>query len=286
MRWVGTWTMSPAPIEGTALNNQTLRMIAHLSIGGQRLRVRLSNAYGVRKLGIGAARVGLRGVGAGIVPESDRILTFNGSASTAVAGGALVVSDPVDLEVPPLADLAISLYLPGEVPETFQVTGHGNAHQTNYISPPGDFATAPLMPTEQTTEAFLFVSGVEVQAPDTTGGIVALGDSLTDANISKLDANHRWPDELARRLVARRGGRPLGVMNQGIGGNRILHDVRGDSAQRRFDRDVLAQPGATHVIILLGINDIRNRTQVGEEMVAAEEMIAGLHQLAVRGQAR
>ncbi len=248
--------------------------------------MRLSNAYGTRKLVVGAAHVALRSKGPSIVPESDHALTFNGSPSTTIAVGALVVSDPVDLDVPPLADLAISVYLPGDVPETFQVTGHGNAHQTNYLSPPGDHTATSDMPVKETTEAFLFVSGVEVLAPPEAGGIVALGDSLTDANISKLDANHRWPDELARRLVARTGGRPMGVMNQGIGGNRILHDVRGDSALRRFDRDVLAQPGVTHAIVLLGINDIRNRTQKPGEFVTAEEMIAGLQQLAVRAHAR
>ncbi len=110
-------------------------------------------------------------------------------------------------------------------------------------------------------------------------------DSLTDGNLAGLDANKRWPDELARRLVTRRGGRALGVMNQGIGGNRILHDVRGDSGLRRFDRDVLAQPGATHVIVLLGINDIRSRTQKIEEVVTAKEMIGGLAQLALRAHA-
>ncbi len=286
MHWVGTWTITPAPLEGLALSNQTLRMIAHLSIGGRRLRVRLSNAYGARKLVVGSAHVALRSEGAGIVPESDRTLTFNGAPSTAIAVGALVVSDPVELEVPPLGDLAVSVHLPGDVPESFQVTGHGNAHQTNYISPPGDFAAASVMPVEEVTEAFLFASGVEVLAPRATGGIVALGDSLTDANISKLDANHRWPDQLARRIVARRGGRVLGVMNQGIGGNRILHDVRGDSALRRFDRDALAQTGATHVIVLLGINDIRNRNQKPEEVVTAHEMISGLQQLAARAHAR
>lgn len=284
--WVGSWTTTPAPLEGLALSNQTLRMIAHLSIGGGPLRVRLSNAYGTRKLAVDSAHVALRSEGAGIVPESDRTLTFNGAPSTVIAVGALVVSDPVDLEVPPLGDLAVSVHLPGDEPESFQVTGHGNAHQTNYISPPGDFAAASVMPVKEVTEAFLFVSGVEVLAPRATGGIVALGDSLTDANISKLDANHRWPDQLARRIVARRGGRVLGVMNQGIGGNRILHDVRGDSALRRFDRDALAQTGATHVIVLLGINDIRNRNQKPEEVVTAHEMISGLQQLAARAHAR
>jgi lysophospholipase L1-like esterase len=285
MRWVGTWTTTPAPVEGVALHDQTLRMIAHVSIGGRTLRVRLSNAYGTRKLPIGAAQVALRREGAGIVPGSGRPLTFNGAPSTTIPAGALVVSDPVELEVPPLVDLAVSVYLPGDVPESFQVTGHGNAHQTNYLSPPGDFVAAAELPVQETTEAFLFVSGVDVLAPRETGGIVAFGDSLTDANISQLDANHRWPDQLARRLVAREGGRLLGVMNQGIGGNRILHDGRGDSGLRRFDRDVLAQPGVTHVVVLLGINDIRNRGQNPAEIVTADEMIAGLHQLAVRAHA-
>jgi lysophospholipase L1-like esterase len=286
MRWVGTWTTTPAPVEGVALNNQTLRMIAHVSIGGRRLRVRLSNAYGTRKLAIGAANVALRGVGAAIVSGSQRRLTFGGSPSTAIPAGALAVSDPVDLDLTPLADLAVSVHLPGDVPESFQVTGHGNAHQTNYVSPPGDFTAAAQMPVARTTEDFLIVSAVEVLAPSETGGIVAFGDSLTDCNISQLDANHRWPDQLARRLNARTGGRLFGVMNQGLGGNRILHDMRGDSGLRRFDRDVLAQTGATHVIVLLGINDIRNRWGKPEEVVAAAEMITGLNQLAVRAHAR
>jgi lysophospholipase L1-like esterase len=269
-----------------ALNNQTLRMIAHVSIGGRRLRVRLSNAYGTRKLAIGAANVALRGEGAAIVSGSQRRLTFGGSPSTAIPAGALAVSDPVDLDLTPLADLAVSVHLPGDVPESFQVTGHGNAHQTNYVSPPGDFTAAAQMPVARTTEDFLIVSAVEVLAPSETGGIVAFGDSLTDCNISQLDANHRWPDQLARRLNARTGGRLFGVMNQGLGGNRILHDMRGDSGLRRFDRDVLAQTGATHVIVLLGINDIRNRWGKPEEVVAAAEMITGLNQLAVRAHAR
>lgn len=286
MHWVGTWTTTPAPVEGVSLSSQTLRMIARLSIGGTSVRVRFSNACGTHPLRVGAARLALRAEGATVVPSSDRALTFNGSSSVTIAAGALVVSDPVELELPSLADLAVSVYLPDGVPEDFQITGHANAHQTNYIAPAGDFTAATALPVEQTTEAFLFLSAVEVLAPADTGGIVTLGDSLTDCNISKLDANNRWPDQLARRLIARGGGLPAGVMNQGIGGNRILHDVRGDSGLRRFDRDVLAQPGVTHVIVLLGINDIRNRNQKPEEFVSAEEMIAGLHQFVLRAHAR
>jgi lysophospholipase L1-like esterase len=192
------------------------------------------------------------------------------------------VSDPVDLDVPPLADLAVSVYLPGELPNNFRLTGHDNGHQTNYLSSPGDFVSASALPVQKVIEAFLFVSDVDVLAPREVGGIVAFGDSLTEGNISQLDANHRWPDQLAQRLVARQGGRLLGVVNQGIGGNRMLHDGRGDNGLRRFDRDVLAQPGVTHVIVLLGVNDLRNSSRKADQVVTAEELIAGLHQLIVR----
>ena len=284
MRWVGTWATSPVVTEGLAFDNQTVRMIARVSIGGQSLRVRLSNAYGLRTLVLGGAQVALRDTGARIVPGSGRKLTFGGEDGVAIPAGALVVSDAVALEVPPLADLAVSIHVSGAWPETFQITGHGNAHQTNYVSPAGDHTAAVALPVEATTENWYLLTGIDVLAPRGAGGIVAFGDSLTDANISTLDANMRWPDQLARRLAARRGGRTLGVMNHGIGGNRILHDTRGDSGLRRFDRDALAQPGVTHVIVFLGTNDLRNRWAKPEEEVTAAQMIAGLKQLAVRAQ--
>jgi lysophospholipase L1-like esterase len=267
------------------LNNHTVRLHPRISIGGDTLRVRVSNAYGHGKLVIGAAYIGLRDQGPAIVPGSERQLTFGGSSSATVAAGALVLSDAVQLEVQPLADLAVSLYLPGEIPPGFQITGR-YARQTNYISPPGNFADAITMPVGKITDEWFFVSGIDVLASPETGGVVTLGDSLTDANISTHDAFCRWPDHLARRLLARQGGRPLGVMNQGLGGNRILHDVRGDSGLRRFDRDVLAQPGVTHAIVMLGTNDLRNRHAKPEEEVTADQMIAGLHQMALRAQAR
>jgi lysophospholipase L1-like esterase len=284
--WVGTWATAPAPSEaGIGLNNHTVRMHPRVSIGSDTLRVRVSNAYGHGKLTIGAASIAIRDKGPAIVPGSERQLTFNGSSAATVAAGALVVSDAVRLEVPPLADLAVSLYLPGEIPASFQITGR-YARQTNYISPPGNFAAAIKMPVGKITDEWFFLSGIDVVASPETGGVVALGDSLTDANISTHDAYCRWPDQLARRLIARQGGRPLGVMNQGLGGNRILHDVRGDSGLRRFDRDVLAQPGVTHAIVMLGTNDLRNRYGKPAEEVTAEQMIAGLHQMALRAQAR
>jgi lysophospholipase L1-like esterase len=284
--WVGTWATAPAPSEaGIGLNNHTLRMNPRISIGGNTLRVRVSNAYGSGNLKIGAAYVGIRDQGPAIVPGSERQLTFGGAGSATVAAGSLVISDPVALEVKPLADLAVTLYLPDEILPSFQITGR-YARQTNYISPPGNFADAVNMPVGKITDEWFFVSGIDVLASAETGGVVALGDSLTDANISTHDAYCRWPDQLARRLVARQGGRPLGVMNQGLGGNRILHDLRGESGLRRFDRDVLAQPGVTHAIVMLGTNDLRNRIAKPEQEVTAEQMIAGFTQMALRAQTR
>jgi lysophospholipase L1-like esterase len=284
--WVGTWATAPAPSEaGVGFNNQTVRMHPRVSIGGDTVRVRISNAYGTSPLVIGAASLGLREQGPAMVPGSARQLTFGGAETTTIAAGALVLSDAVHLDVPPLADLAVSLYVPGAIAPSFQITGR-YARQTNYISPPGNFTAALTMPVGKLTDEWFFVSGIDVLASHETGGIVALGDSLTDGNISTHDAYCRWPDQLARRLIARQEGRPLGVMNQGLGGNRILHDVRGDSGLRRFDRDVLAQPGVTHVIVMLGTNDLRNRYARPEEEVTAAQMIAGLHQMAVRAQAR
>jgi lysophospholipase L1-like esterase len=281
--WVGSWAAAPAPAPAEGIvgfNNHTIRMNPRISLGGERLRVRISNAYGNRPLAIGAARIALRDKGAGIVPGSDRKLTFGGGDGTAIAAGAVQFSDPVELSVPALADLAVSIHLPGEVLANFSITGR-YARQTNYISPPGDFTRETVMPVGNLTDQWFFLCGVDVLAPSEAGGVVALGDSLTDGNISTIDAYCRWPDQLARRLNER-GGRPIGVMNNGLGGNRILHDIRGDSGLRRFDRDVLSQPGVTHCIVMLGTNDLRNRWAKPEEEVTGEQMIAGLKQMAVR----
>src|SRR5215813_2197159 len=282
--WVGTWTAAPAPAEGAAFSNHTLRMIPRVSLGGSRVRVRISNAYGVRPLAVGAACVGLRSAGPALVAGSNRRLTFGGDPRATIAAGAFIVSDLVELAAAPLSDLAVSVHLPDDLLASFGITGR-YARQTNYVSPPGDFTASEVMPVGKLTDDWYFVCGVDVVAPPTTGAVVALGDSLTDANISTHDGHHSWPSQLARRLIARLGGRPIAVMNQGLGGNRILHDIRGDSGLRRFDRDVLAQPGATHAIIMLGTNELRNRPGKAEEEVTAQQMIAGLKQFAVRGHA-
>jgi lysophospholipase L1-like esterase len=284
-KWVGAWATGLVTVDKSAFKNQTLRLIVRSTLAGKRLRIRLSNLYGNQKLTIGAAHIALRdGASERIVPGSDRKLTFGGEAAAVIGPGALILSDPVELGVEALTDLAVSLYIPGEVPEAFPITGHGNCHQTNYLSVEGDHTAAATLPVKEKSENWYFLSAIEMLAAANTGGVVCFGDSLTEGNLSSLDSNSRWPDQLARRLVER-GGRAFGVLNQGIGGNRILHDLRGDSGLRRFDRDVLAQPGATHAIVYIGTNDLRNQRGNPAEIVTAEQMIAGLKQLGLRAKA-
>ena len=163
--WVGTWAAAPAPAEGVVgFNNQTLRMNPRISLGGERLRVRISNAYGNRPLAIGAAhgsRCATRGRRSSRAPS--RKLTFGGSDSAVIAAGAVLFSDPVELSVPPLADLAVSFHLPGEVLANFAITGR-YARQTNYISPPGNFAADTVMPVGNLTDQWFFLCGVDVLA--------------------------------------------------------------------------------------------------------------------------
>src|SRR5262249_41602267 len=272
--WVGTWTATPAPAEGISLSAPTIRMFPRISIGGDTLRVRLSNAAGTSDLVIASTHVALRGGGiAAIRPGTDRAVTFNGRPAAKIPAGAFVIRDPVKLAVKPLEGLAGSLHIPNDLPASFGVTGR-YSRQFSYISPPGDFTAQEVMFTSRVVDDWFFLCGIDVEAPRGVGGIVAFGDSITDGNISTYDAFCRWPDQLARRIIAR-GGRMCGALKQVLGGNRILHDVRGDSGVKRFDRDVLAQPGVTHAIIALGINDIRNRQGLKEEVVTADRMIGG-----------
>jgi lysophospholipase L1-like esterase len=295
--WVGTWATAvvprpqaapgAAPGRGPAplnFNNQTLRQVVHVSLGGSRLRVVLSNAFGTSPLAIGGASVALRQKDSTIVSGSSRPVTFGGTFATTVAAGTTAVSDPVSLDVPALADLAIDVFLPGDTAaSTSPLTTHNGALQTNYVSIAGNHAGAAEFPVSATTQAWFFLSAVDVAAPAPAGAVVALGDSITDGTLSTPDTNNRWPDHLARRLAMTGGtaARPVGVLNQGIAGNRVLSDFVGPSALARFDRDVLAQSGVTHVILLEGLNDFGLGGN-GQPIPSAADLIAGYKQILAR----
>jgi lysophospholipase L1-like esterase len=288
--WVATWSAPPmAP--GSALTaphtfeNQTVRHVIHISAGGRRVRVRLSNAFGAGPLRIGAAHVALHDDGSAIVPGSDRRLTFSGQAAITIPNGSVVVSDPVSLDVPSRADLAVSVYVPGS---TGGATYHESSDQTTYISGPGDFTASVPFDVAETTVSRFWLSVVEVEARDSVNTLVTLGDSITEGFGSTIDANHRWPDFLSARLNPHFGRPRLAIVNQGIGCSRLLYDFCGPNGSGRFDRDVLAVTGVTHVVVALGLNDIGLPGVVGipSQVVTANEVIIGLDQLIERGHAK
>jgi lysophospholipase L1-like esterase len=288
--WVATWVASPAPqipdaaemrTRNLEFNNQTVREIVHTSIGGDTVRVKLSNAFGTQAVAIGAAHIALSAAEAKIAPDSDRTLTFGGRPSVSIPPGALVLSDPVKLDVPPLGNLAISILLPEAA---LASTVHYAAQQNNYAGA-GDVTGAGTISDPVRIPSWPYLAAVDVTAPESTSAIVAFGDSITDGARSTIDANHRWPDTLAGRMASRK----LPVVDAGIGGNRILHDAArnvtyGPSALARFDRDVLTQAGVRYVVILEGINDIGHPGGAAplSETVSADDMIAGLKQLIER----
>ncbi|MGG5817531.1 SGNH/GDSL hydrolase family protein [Falsiroseomonas sp. HW251] len=274
-------------------NDQTLRQVARVSMGGGRVRVVLTNTFGTVPLRIGAAQVALRDRGPSIVAGSNRVLTFGGLAQPAIPPGALMVSDPVDLAVPDFADLVVDLYLPGDTAAARSpVTYHPASWQTNYVSTQGNHAGAVAFPVATTTAyrrgdglasaSSFFLSRVEVVTTQSTGVLVAFGDSITDGTQSGMDQNRRWPNLLAARLAE--AGIRMSVVNGGIGGGRVLEDGVGPNGLARFDRDVLAQAGATHVTVMLGINDIGNGGARPDPSVA--ELIAGHRQFIERARAR
>jgi lysophospholipase L1-like esterase len=296
--WIGTWGTAPQPFLPKALQtyrDQTLRLIVHTSAGGKKVRIKISNTYGDKPLLIGAAHIALRTSAADIDPASDRALQFQGHPSITIPAGAMGVSSSVDLDVPALSDLAVSLFLPQ--PSEVK-TVHALAKQTSYVSPEtGDVTAAAKFPIAKAIHTWPFLTGVDVEAPTGSFSIVGFGSSLTDGDGTTTDANRRWPDVLAERLQKDAGRKAtIGVLNEGIIGNRLLREspktsdnpfgaALGESGLARFDRDVLDQSGVKYVVLGLGINDILFPafpfTPVAEK-VDAEQIIAGYRKLIAR----
>ncbi len=254
--WIATWGASPSD-PADALSGQTIREHVRLSLGGNRIRIRLSNRFGTDSLVVGAVHVALHGTGSGTLPGTDRTVTFSDGSSVTIPPGAQAVSDQIALDVRALDEISVSIFLPGD---TGPLTIHQLGVSTTYISPAGDFTAAAVMPVSTTSLSRYLLSDVEVRRARDADAIVTLGDSITDGFASTVDANRRWPDFLAERLrsqqMANLRRRPISVVNQGISGNRLRKNIAGPNAQERFDRDVIAQPGVKWVTLLEGINDL------------------------------
>ncbi len=283
-QWVGSWATSPMQATGVDLrlfSSVTLREIVHISAGGDEIRLRFTNEFGLDPLTVADAHVALSAGGGAIQPGSDRAVTFGGAASVNSPPGAAIFSDPVALAVAPLADLAVSFYLPPQIMRA--ETYHWFAGQDNYLAE-GHAPAAPTLPQATTLSSWYFFDGIDVAAAPGSRAIVAFGDSITDGMISTPNANHRWPDVLAARLSQNPNLARIGVLNEGISGNRVLNEDTGPSALSRLNRDVLAQSGARYVIVLESINDIGHlaRVQVPWDAITAPQLEWGLKQIADR----
>jgi len=295
--WVVSWGASPSPPleaaqlqkKGLEFDNQTLREIVHLSIGGSLVRVRFSNFFGPQSLEIGSAHLALHASDSAILVSSDHALTFGGRPEVTIPPNAFVLSDPVNLAVLAESDLAISIF----VPHKATAAGiHSFAQQTSYVGT-GNLTAALSIANPRAITSWIFLAGVDVSAPLSTSAVAVFGDSRVDGDGSTPNTNHRWPNLLAKRLSQQ--SYPLGVLNAGIIGNRILHDAPpvavelGVNALARFDRDALDQPGVKYVIVLDGIVDIGlpgTPVAPASEAVSVDDLIAGMKQLIERAHDR
>lgn len=263
--WVATWGTAQELYRRDAqpagggqgdppeFDGRTVRMVVRTSMGGERVRVRIANAFGAPTVVLGGASLALRDTGATVHPESLREISFGGERSLVLHPGVVVYSDPIDLDVPALSELAVTLYMEGEVgrPAT-----HSVGLNTTYISTPGDHSGSVTLPVERTTLSYYWLAGVDVDAPEDAFAIVAFGNSITDGAVSTPNENRAYPSRLAMRLAENEATGSVGVVNAGISGNRVLSDASGVSVLARLDRDALSYSGVRWIVFLEGINDI------------------------------
>jgi lysophospholipase L1-like esterase len=286
--WVGTWAASPQlteernlPPEEPGFSDTTLRQVAHVSLGGHRLRVRFSNAFGERALTLRSVHIARSTGGSAIDVKTARALTFHGRPSVTIPAGALMVSDPLDFDLASLSEVAVTVHVRGA---PVGVTGHPGSRTTSYFQA-GESASAPQLPEAVRVDHWYFLSGIDVVAEPPAAAVAVLGDSITDGRGSTTNGNDRWPDNLGRRLQATEDLDHVAVVNHGIGGNRLLRDGLGPSALARLDRDVIAQPGVRWLIVFEGVNDIGTRAGLKEEGSSADvagDIIAAYEQIIVR----
>jgi lysophospholipase L1-like esterase len=277
VQWVGSWSASQQLVEPenalspADLRDATLRQIVHLSLRGAEIRLRLSNRFGTTPLHLTAVHVArpLSPAADKITPGTDKTLTFSGSPEVTIPAHSDYLSDPILFPVDPLSDLAITLH--ADVPPLEQ-TGHPGSRATSYITH-GDYVSALDLPGYKTVEHWYFIAEIDVASQPGDRAIVVLGDSISDGHGATTNGNNRWPDILAQRLAIEPRTRNVSVLNQGIGGNRLLRDGLGPNALARFDDDVIAPAGTRYLIVLEGVNDIGMLAREGEVSRAEHDLL-------------
>lgn len=284
--WSRSWMAAPlvsrtAPEKRPDLSDRTLRQVVRISTGGDRIRLRLSNEMSTRPLLLGAVHVALAGANGETLPGTDRVVTFNQAQGATIPARAPLLSDPIAMPVKPLARIAISIHLPQGAPDA---TVHSYSAATGWTAP-GDQTAATSLTDATTLGPRVIITGVEVENRKPARTIVTLGDSITDGVRATPDSDRRWPDLLAERL--QRGGMTLtGVANAGISANRLLSEGDGYNALARFDSDVLAVPGVSHVIILEGVNDLGAAARDQQPMLPPAAIIGAYRQMIARAHDR
>ncbi|MBC53502.1 MAG: GDSL family lipase [Gammaproteobacteria bacterium] len=294
--WVTAWAMSPStlppgmlPADAAGHNefdDQTLRLIAHVTAGGETVRIRLSNTHGNKPLHIGAASIAEQGRGSAIAAGTLQSLSFGGQPDIIIPRGAVVFSDPLPFPVDAFTSLSISLYLPE--PSGLPTT-HRAAMQTSYVGAAGDATRAASLDDAQAIAFWHYLTAIDVSGGDAVSTIVTVGDSITDGVGSTVDTNNRWPNLLALRLRNEAGMPTYAVANAGLSGNRVLHErspMFGENLLARFERDVLALSHVSHLVLLEGINDMGMSVSMAtDQQVSAAQIIAGYRQVAERARA-
>ena len=284
--WSRSWMAAPlvsrtAPDKRPDLADRTLRQVVRISSGGDRIRLRLSNEMSTQPLLLGAVHVALAGENGAIIAGSDHVVSFNGVQGATIPARAPLLSDPIAMAVKPLTRIAITIHLPQGAPDA---TVHSYSAATGWIAP-GDQSAATSLTDPATLGSRVIISGVEVENKRPGNTIVTLGDSITDGVRATRDTDCRWPDLLAERL--QQAGRKLtGVANAGISANRLLSEADGYNALARFDSDVLAVPGVSHVVILEGVNDLGGAARDKRPMLTPETVIGAYRQMIARAHGR
>jgi|MEHZ01.5.fsa_nt_MEHZ011473266.1_2 lysophospholipase L1-like esterase len=288
-RWVTTWSTSPSTLPGNdnpddSPQNQTLRLIVHSSVGGESVRIRLSNAHGNEAIQIGAASIALQSEGSSIQSGTNKPLQFAGQSSVSIPKGAVVFSDPLNYDLPEMTNLSISLYLPQG---NGFLTAHALSNQTNYMSEGSDQTNSVNFPDQTETAAWPLLTAIDVINSNSISAIAVVGDSITDGWGSTASANQRWPNQFTRRLFADSGSKKYAVVNAGISGNRVTtqgNSLFGQNLQARFERDVLALSNVTHMVLMEGINDIG--MSPSGSLISAAQVIGGYRQIIARAHAQ
>jgi len=284
--WVGTWSTPqqvPEPanaLPAHSLDNATLRQLVRTSIGGRAFRIRVSNAFGTSPLRMDSVHVAraIAPNSSRIDQASDRVVTFSGQADIVVPAGAEYLSDPVALPIALLTTLAVSMHFPEQPAGQ---TGHPGSRATSYVLSGDHVADAELTGATK-VEHWYFLTEVDAAEGPQSSAVAVVGDSITDGHGVPTDSNERWTDVLAQRLLA--AHRNVGVLNLGIGGNRILLDGLGPNAVARFDRDVIDRPGVKYLIVLEGVNDLGTSTRdhpisAADHQTLVRNIIAGYAQM-------